>query len=131
MVYYWSGKYNVEADALSSIPWDQIIRAEVVEAIFKATVAGPDALMEIYACHKKAMSSLILESSPTWMTVADWVQVQKVDPTINQVVTWMESKKLDTVKLGEEKSQELKQYLMQRGKLCLWEGVLYCHSNWG
>ena len=53
--------------------------------------------MEIYACHKKAISSLILESSPGQMTVSDWVQDQKVDPTINQVVTWMESKKLDTV----------------------------------
>ena len=127
--YYQLVKPNVEASLLSSIPLDQNIRAEVVKAIFKATVEAPNTLMEIYACYKKGISSLVLESPPAWMTVADWVQGQKEDPTINQVVTWVESKKLDTVKMGDEMSQELKQYLRQRGKLCLQEGVLYWHSN--
>ena len=48
--------------------------AEVVKAIFKAAVEGPDVLLGIYACHEKAISSLILESSPVWMTVTDWAQ---------------------------------------------------------
>ena len=52
------------------------------------------------ACHEKAISSLILESPPAWITVADRVQAQKADPTINQVITWMENKKLETVKNG-------------------------------
>ena len=34
------------------------------------------------------------------MTVADWVQAQKADPTINQIDTWMENKKMETVKVG-------------------------------
>ena len=80
--------------------------------------------MEVYACHEKA-NSLILESPPTRMTVTDWVQVLKADPVINQVVIWIESKNLDTVKVGEEMSPELKQYLRQKGELCLQEGVLY------
>ena len=63
------------------------------------------------------------------MTIADWVQVQKVDPTINQVITWIENTKLETVKVSEEMLHELKQYLRQRGKLCLQEGVLYWHIN--
>ena len=119
MVYYHLGKSNIEADALSRIPWDQNIRTEAVEAIFKVIVEGPNALMGIYACHKKTIRSLILESPPAQMTIADWVQEQKADPTINQVVTWMERKKLDTVNMGDDVSQELKQYLRQRGKLCL------------
>ena len=81
------GKSNVEVDALSRIPWDQNIRADAVEAIFKATMEGPSALMEIYACHEKAISSLILVSPPALMTIANWVQAQKADPTINQLVT--------------------------------------------
>ena len=48
--------------------------------------------MEIYACHEKAISSLILESPPVQMTIADWVHAQKADPTINQVIIWMEKK---------------------------------------
>ena len=56
------GKSNIEVGALLRIPWDQHFMAEVVEAIFKTTVEGPEALMEVYACHEKAISSLILES---------------------------------------------------------------------
>ena len=77
MVYYHSGKSNLEVDALSRILWDQNIRVESVEAIFKASVEGPDTLMETYACHKKAISILSLESAPVQMTVANWVQAQK------------------------------------------------------
>ena len=62
MVYHGSRKSNKKGDALSRIQWDQSIRAEVVKAIFKAAVEGTDALMEIYACHEKAINSLILES---------------------------------------------------------------------
>ena len=83
MVYYWLGNSIIELDVLSRIPWDQNIRADVVKAIFKAAVEGLNALMEIYACHKKAISSLILESPPGWMTVADCIQAQKADPTVN------------------------------------------------
>ena len=39
-----------------------------MEAIFKAAVEGPDAIMEIYACLEKAISSLI---------VTDWIQARK------------------------------------------------------
>ena len=45
------------------------------------------------------------------MTVPDWVQAQKADPVINQVIIWLEDKRLDTAKVDEEMSQELKQYL--------------------
>ena len=58
------------------------------------------------------------------MTVTDWVQAQKADPTINQVLTWLEDNKLETVKVDKEMSKELKQYLRQKGQLCLWERVL-------
>ena len=105
-------------DALSRIPWDQSIRAEACQGHLHHCHEVPDALMEIYTCHEKAISSLILESPPVWMTVTDWVQVQKADTTINHVVTQMESKKLESVKVDEEMSYELKQNLRQRGMLC-------------
>ena len=44
-------KPNVEVDALSRIPQDQSIGAEVDKTIFKAAVEGPYALMKIYSCH--------------------------------------------------------------------------------
>ena len=65
-VYYQSENLNMEADALSRIPWDQSIRAEAVEAIFKAAMEGPtNFLMEVYACHEKTISSLTLRVLPS------------------------------------------------------------------
>ena len=59
------------------------------------------------------------------MGVMNWIQDQVADPAINQVVTRIESKMLDTVKVGGEMSPELKRHLRQKGQLCLQEGVLY------
>ena len=83
------------------------------------------ALMEVYTYHESAIISLILESPPTWMTATEWVWVQRVDPAIYQVTTWIEEGKLSTVKISEEISQEVKPYLRHKGQLCLKEGVLY------
>ena len=85
--------------------------------------------MEIHACHEKAICSLILESPPVWMIVTGWVQAQKMDPTINQVVTWMESKRLDAVKAGDGMSRSWSNIWGNGGKLCFGEGVLYQCSN--
>ena len=100
-------------------PWDQNIKAKAVGAIFKAVVEGPEALMGVYACHEKAISSVILKSPPAEMTLVNWVHPQDADPTINQEVAWMKSEKLDTVKMSDEMSQELRQYLRHWEKMCL------------
>ena len=47
-IHYHLGKSNVNADTLSRIQWDQNIEAYAVGAIFKATVHGPEVLMEVY-----------------------------------------------------------------------------------
>ena len=38
------------------------------------------------------------------MTTTEWVQVQKADQTISQVITWIEAKEMGTVKVSEEMS---------------------------
>ena len=53
------------------------------------------------------------------MTAMEWVQAQKADSVISQVTTWIENGKLSTMKISEEMSQEVKQYLRQKGQLCL------------
>ena len=113
-IHYHSGKCNVNANALSWIPWDQNIEADAVGAILKATMDGPKALMEVYTCHERANSFLILESPPTWMTATDWVWAQKADPAISQVTTWIKCGKFSTTKVSEM-FLELKQYLRQKG----------------
>ena len=110
---------------LSRILCDQNTEADTVEAIFKAVVDGPEALMEVYAWHEGVVSSLTLESPPTLTTAMEWVQAQKTNPAISQVIIWINAKEVSTMKVSEEMSQEVKPYLQQKGQLCLKEGVLY------
>ena len=98
MVYYHLGKSNIEVDALPRIQWDQNIKAKVVKAILKATVEGPN----VSSC--LPWEGHQFPNFPTQMTAAKWVQAQKLDPNINQIVAWMESMKLDTVKMSDEMS---------------------------
>ena len=54
-------------DVLSQISWVQNTKARSSQGHFE----DPEALVEVYACPEKAISSLSLESSPTQMTVMD------------------------------------------------------------
>ena len=124
-VYYHLGKSNIEVDALSGSHGIRISKQKELRPSSRLLWKAPTPRWKFMPAMR---SSLILKSPPAHMTIAHWVQEQRVGPTINQVVTWLESNKLDAVNVGEE--MELKQYLRQQGKLCLWEGVLYRHSNW-
>ena len=64
------------------------------------------------------------------MTVADWVQAQKVDPTINQVVYLDEEHEIAYSESGWWDVRGTETISEVMGKLCLQEGVLYRHGNW-
>ena len=71
--YYKSGKSNVEADSLSRILWDKIIKVAMVQAIIKAVVKGPEALMEVYACSTKAPEPMLFDPPPSQIDIEDWI----------------------------------------------------------
>ena len=67
---------------------------------------------------------------PSWnlncMTMLDWVKVQAEDQVICNLIQWYKAKELHK---GEDTdSLEMKQFLKQRGKLLLRNGILY-HKN--
>ena len=49
------------------------------------------------------------------MMAMEWVQTQKADPAMGQVITWIKAEEGDTVKVSEEMSKEVKPYLRQKG----------------
>ena len=128
-IHYHSGKSNVNANTLSWIPWDQNIEKDTVETIFKAAVDSPKALMEVYACHGRAISSLILESPPTQMTATTGFRLKSPTWLSARITTCIESGKFSTTKVSEEMSPEIQQYLREKGQLCLDEGVLLWHRS--
>ena len=69
-------------------------------------------------------------SDPSWnpncMTPSDWLRVQAEDPVIHDLIQWYGTKELR--KSRDKDSPEMKQFLCQRGKLIVRNGILY-HKN--
>ena len=60
------------------------------------------------------------------MTTLDWVRVQAKDPVIHDLIKWYGTRELH--KGQDNDSPEMKQFLWQRGKLIMRNGILY-HKN--
>ena len=70
-----------------------------------------------------------------YMKQSSWIPYQciwpngKQGPDVSQIVNWYNASALETGKLQPEISYDLKQFLQQRGKLKLQDGVLYHHTD--
>ena len=67
-----------------------------------------------------------LSWNPNCMTISDWVKVQAEDQVIHDLIQWYRTKELHRGQYTD--SLEMKQFLRQRGKLLLRNGILY-HKN--
>ena len=61
--------------------------------------------------------------NPNCMNTSDWVRVQAEDPVIHDLIQWYGTKELHKGK--DTNSPEMKQFLQQRGKLIMRNGILY------
>ena len=70
-------------------------------------------------------------SDPLWnpncMTLPDWLKVQAEDPVIHDLILQYGTKELHRNRNND--SLELKQFLCQRGKLVMRNGILYCKND--
>ena len=64
--------------------------------------------------------------NPNCVTISDWVKVQAEDQVIHELIQWYRTQELHRGQ-GMD-SLEMKQFLRQRGKLLLRNGILY-HKN--
>ena len=157
-LHYQSGRSNVEGDALSRINWgDKTLPADSIQAIVTAALTGqgndyieaiphsPKAI-ESFApsvhdnaqvvCKSMTMSEIKSDSdnyccsdllqNPNCMATSDWVKVQAKDQVIHDLIQWYGTKELHKGK--DMDSPEMKQFLQQRGKLIMRNGILY-HKN--
>ena len=65
--------------------------------------------------------------NPNCMNTLDWVRVQAEDPVIYDLIQWYGTKELHKGK--DTDIPEMKQFLQQRGKLIMRNGLLYCKNN--
>ena len=124
-IHYKSGKTNVDADALSRIPWDRDVDIEGVQALIQGITARPQVLYEATSCSLRACEELQVETKPGNMTLEQWVEAQNEDPTIGQIRSLFQSHSLGNYKLQPNDSEELRLYLKQRGRFKMRKNILY------
>ena len=96
-IFYRSGKLNVEANALSRIPWENtqvnhvepLIVKTMLQSKLETKVGIPDVNPQLIFILK----SMGVDSSPK-LTYDDWVKEQSEDPDIGLLVQLLKSNKL-------------------------------------
>ena len=66
---------------------------------------------------------------PPSMTSLEWSQAQLKDPAICQIIQAIQNKTLDTLKIKQDMSSDLKSFLRVRKQFTLKEGILYRKSQ--
>ena len=65
--------------------------------------------------------------NPNCMNTLDWMGVQAEDPVLHDLIQQYGTKELHKGK--DTDSLEMKQFLQQRGKLIMRNGILYCKND--
>ena len=140
-IKYKSGKLNVDADALSRNPWDMQIDTTIVQSIINYEASTPNPLFESHGPNTNLLhSELVIVKGgyinnliPQELEVKDskvmtrekWIEAQKQDVTINQLITLLKSKTLGNRKHHRNDSAEMKSMLRIKNQLIIRKGLLY------
>ena len=93
---------NVEADALSHIPWEntQIEHMEplIVKTMLQSKLESETSFPSEYLPVNLLLRSMIINTTPK-LTQKDWVKEQMDDVDVSKVIQLLKSNKLSTCKL--------------------------------
>ena len=140
-IKYKSGKSNVDADALSSNPWDMQVDRAIVKSLINEERSTQTSLYGSYGPNTNLLHSEVVIAKggyvtgiippeleivkTTTMTREDWMAAQKQDPVLNQLITLIKSKTLGHRKHHTNDSSELKSMLRIKNQLILRKGLLF------
>ena len=101
---YRPGKTNVDADALSRIPWnkEQMVEPETVGHLLSNVISEAGCVIECYKGHTATALEPIPKAEPGKMSVTDWVAAQREDKGLRKVIELYEAKKLTKSHRGEK-----------------------------
>ena len=81
-------------------------------------------------CHgAQAVGVLSQDNMPPGMTSLEWSQAQLKDAAICQIIQAIQNKSLDTIKIKQDMSSDLKAFLRTRKQFKLKQGILYRKSQ--
>ena len=96
-IFYRSGKLNVEVDALSQIPWEnmQVDNMEplIIKTMLQSKLANDIGMPEVDPQLNLIQKSMIVDSSPK-LTHSDCIKEQSEDSDINHLIQLLKSDKL-------------------------------------
>ena len=129
-VSYKPGRNNTDADALSRIKWPEAvdISSQSVHAVCEG-VQAPHGKIETLCHGAQAVGVLSQDNMSPGMTSLEWSQAQLKDPAIYQIIQVIQNKSLDTLKIKQDMSSDLKAFLRIRKQFKLKQGILYRKSQ--
>ena len=129
-ISYKPGRNNTDADALSRIKWPEAvdISSQSVHAVCEGLQA-PHGKIETLCHGAQAVGVLSQDNMPPGMTSLEWIQAQLKDPAICQIIQAIQNKSLDTIKIKQDMSSDLKAFLRRRKQFKLKQGILYMKSQ--
>ena len=127
-IFYKSGKLNVEADALSHVPWEST-QVEHMEPLIVKTMLQSKLESEISFPEEHLPVNLLLKSmtidTTLKLTQKDWVKEQMDDVDVNKIVQLLKSNKLSTYMAQEMDSSLTRILLRYKKDLFLKNRLLY------
>ena len=131
-IFYKSGKLDVEADALSHIPWESSQKEEVEPLIVKTMLQSrmkPEVnIPKEYFTERVLFKNMTVDTMPK-LTPKDWVKEQMEDMDIHKIVQLLKSNQLSTYKAQEVDSLATRVLLRYRKDFILKNGLLYWKTN--
>ena len=127
---YRPGKTNIDADALSRIPWDreQTVDPGTVGHLLGNVITKVGCVMECYTGHMATVPELVPKVELGKMSVTDWMEAQREEKGLRKVIEMYEAKKLTKSHRGEGLlmgSPEEWGLWQNKSRLVMRQGLLY------
>ena len=129
-ISYKTGRNNIDADALFRIQWPEAvdISSQTVHAVCEG-VQAPHGKVETLCHGAQTLGVLSQDTMPAVMTSLEWSQAQMKDPAICQIIDAIQNKMLNTIKVNQDMSSDLKAFPRIRKQFKLTQGILYWKSQ--
>ena len=133
-LHYWSGKTNINADALSRVSWPECmpdnlgtglkVNAAAVRAIQEAALDQPACPIEAYSYDLHVIGAIQDSQQVAQTTLDDWQQAQEADLVLGIIII-MRGGMLDQDWCKKTDSPKLSQYKREQNNLVVQKGILY------
>ena len=124
-LHYRTGKSNVEADALSRIPWDWVIDEETISSLMANVVSKSGSVVESYLNTKLPVHSMAAKVTVSNITTKQWTDYQKEDSSIGYLIDLYKKKKLGHRKPQAGDTEEFRKFLKHKSSYVLKNDLLY------